>query len=172
MKRTLIASAHWQTVMSSSLGKFVLLIAAAALWSGSAFAGSVVLELHSKSLINVTDAAGLTQHEAGWIGKGATKVGNYFLSRRVDTLTNALFNTGATHITLFFEPQPNGTSPAPDNVTLDGAHDFTSGGFKGSVSAASSPYSWIKGADASYSIAGGVDTLTIHWLASPELTLP
>jgi hypothetical protein len=161
-----------ETVMSSSLRNFVPLIAAAALWSGSAFAGSVVLDLHSKSLINVTDAAGLTQPEAGWIGKGATKVGNYFLSRRVDTLTNALFNTGATHITLFFEPQQDGTSPAPDNVTLDGAHDFSSGGFKGSVSAASSPYSWIKGADASYSIASNVDTLTIHWLANQELTLP
>ena len=172
MRRTLIALAHWETVMSSSLGKFVLLIAAAALWSGSAFAGSVVLDLHRKSLINVTDAAGLTQHEAGTILKGTTVVGNYFLSRRVDTLAAPLFNTGATHITLFFDPQPNGTSPAPDNVTLDGAHDFTSGGFKGSVSAASNPYSWIKGADASYSITNSVDTLTIKWLASPELTLP
>jgi hypothetical protein len=114
----------------------------------------------------------LTQHEAGTILKGTTLVGNYFLSRRVDTLSGALFNTGATHITLFFEPQPNGTSPAPDNVTLDGAHDFSSGGFKGSVSAASSPYSWIKGADASYSTLNSVDTLTIKWLASPELTLP
>jgi hypothetical protein len=159
-------------MMSSSLGKFVPLIAAAALWSGSAFAGSVVLDLHRASLNNVTDAAGLTQHEAGTILKGTTLVGNYFLSRRVDTLSGALFNTGATHITLFFEPQANGTSPAPDNVTLDGAHDFSSGGFKGSVSAASSPYSWIKGADASYSILNSVDTLTIKWLASPELTLP
>jgi hypothetical protein len=159
-------------MMSFSSRKFVPLIAAATLWSGSAFAGSVVLELHRASLTNVSDAAGLTQHEAGTILKGTTLVGNYFLSRRVDTLSGALFNTGATHITLFFEPQPNGTSPAPDNVTLDGAHDFSSGGFKGSVSAASNPYSWIKGADASYSILNSVDTLTIKWLASPELTLP
>jgi hypothetical protein len=159
-------------MMISSLGKYVPLIAAAAIWSGSAFAGSVVLELHRASLINVADAAGSTQHEAGTILKGSTLVGNYFLSRRTDTLSGALFNTGATHITLFFEPQPDGSSPAPDNVTLDGAHDFSSGGFKGSVSAASHLYSWIKGADASYSITSAVDTLTITWLASPDLTLP
>jgi hypothetical protein len=159
-------------MMSSSSRKFVPVIVAAALWSGSAFAGNVVLELHRSSLTNVTDAGGLTQHEAGTVLKGAALVGNYFLTRRVETLSGALFNTGATHITLFFEPQPNGTSAAPDNVTLDGAHDFSSGGFKGSVSAASNPYSWIKGADASYSITAGVDMLTIRWLASPELTLP
>src|SRR5215469_17076604 len=93
---------HWETMMSSSR-KFVSLIAAATLWSGSAFAGSVVLELHRASLINVTDAAGTTQHEAGTILKGTTLVGNYFLSRRADTLSGALFNTGATHITLFFD---------------------------------------------------------------------
>lgn len=158
--------------MSFSPQTFVPLIIAAALWSGSAFAGSVVLELRRSTLTNVTDAAGVTQHEAGTIRKGTEVVGNYFLARRVDTLTGALFNTGATHITLFFDPQPNGTSPAPDNVTLDGAHDFTSGGFKGSVSAASNPYGWIKNADASYSIANGVDTLQIKWTGSPQLTLP
>jgi ABC-type transport system substrate-binding protein len=53
--------------MSFSSRKFVPLIAAATLWSGSALAGSVVLELHRASLTNVTDAAGLTQHEAGTI---------------------------------------------------------------------------------------------------------
>jgi hypothetical protein len=159
-------------MMNSCFGKFVLLITAAVLWSGSAFAGSVVLELHRASLINVTDAAGTTQHEAGTILKGSTLVGNYFLSRRIDTLSGALFNTGATHITLFFQPQVNGINAAPENVTLDGAHDFTSGDFKGSISAASNPYSWIKGADASYSITSSVDTLTIRWLGSTELTLP
>jgi hypothetical protein len=157
-------------MMNSCFGRFVLLIAAAVLWSGGAFAGSVVLDLHRASLINVTDTAGTTQHEAGTILKGSTLVGNYFLSRRVDTLSGALFNTGATHITLFFQSEV--INAAPENVTLDGAHDFTSGDFKGGVSAASNPYSWIKGADASYSITGTVDTLTIHWLGSPGLTLP
>jgi len=58
-------------MMSSYLKKFVPSIAAAALWSASVFAGTVTLELHRASLINVTDAAGTTQHEAGTVLKGS-----------------------------------------------------------------------------------------------------
>ena len=155
--------------MSPSSQKFAPLIVAGVLWSGSAFAGSVVLELQRASLINVPDTAGVTQHEAGTVLKGAV-VGDYFLTRRIETLTGAQFNAGATHITLFFAPKSAGN--APFNVTLDGAHSFSTGSFKGSVSAASSAYSWIKNADASYSAAPGVETLLIEWTGSNQLTLP
>jgi hypothetical protein len=148
--------------------KIVSLSICAALWSGSAFAGSVVVQLTRASLINVSDAAGVTQHEAGKVSKGTAVVGDYFLSRRVDTFAGSKFNTGATHITLLFAPR----SGAPENVTLDGAHDFSSGNFKGSVSAASNRYSWIENADASYNVSGGVETLVIIWTGSNQLTLP
>jgi len=147
-------------------------LASILLWSGNAFAGSVALTLVRASLINVPDAAGTTQHEAGTISKGNTVVGNYFLSRRVDTLPGFLFNAGATHLTLFFAPKTRG-STLPESVTLDGAHDFSSGSFRGSVSAASNPYSWIRGASAAYSVpALKVETLLIVWAGNDRATLP
>jgi hypothetical protein len=158
--------------MTMSRSKTALLFAATFLCSNAATAGTVILTLNRASLINVVDAAGTSQHEAGVVKKGAATVGNYFLQRRVETLVGGLFNTGATHITLLFAPKP-GTSAAPDNVTIDGAHDFTSGAFKGSVGATSSAYSWLRDADATYTAPGiGVESLVIQWTGSNQLTLP
>lgn len=151
----------------------VALNCAVLFWSGDAFAGSVTLVLKRVRLVNVPDGAGLTQHESGTVLKGGVAVGDYFLTRRVETFTGARFNTGATHITLFFAPKSGGTSNAPENVTLDGAHDFRSGAFKGSVSATSNPYSWAQNADAFYGTVGTVDeALKINWTGSDQLTLP
>ena len=69
---------------------------------------------------------------------------------------------------------PRGPSTAPGRAyTLDSSHDFSSGGFKGNVSAASSRYAWIKNADASYTTAAiGVETPVIQWTGSNVLALP
>jgi hypothetical protein len=158
--------------MSRSSLKLLALLFIATLWSGSALAGTTTLTLTRSTLINVTDGAGTTQHEAGSISRGATVLGEYFIERRVDTLPSPMFNTGAARITLFFKPKAGGTSTAPENVTIEGAHDFGSGGFKGSVSAASAPYNWIIGADAWYTAAGGTETLHVVWTASDALKLP
>jgi len=73
-------------------------------------------------------------------------------------------------VTLFF----SNTGLPPQNVTLQGAHHFSNGNFAGSVSAAASRFSWIKGADAMITSTAtvGTSTLTINWVGAPQLTLP
>ena len=62
---------------------FKTLIAAGALaaFVPLAHAGSVGLTLTRTTLTNVSDAAGLWQHQAGNIMKGGVKVGQYLLHR-------------------------------------------------------------------------------------------
>ena len=150
---------------------FVAALTALAIWAPAANAGSVVLTLTRTTLNNVPDAAGLWQHEGGNIFKGAVKVGQYATVRRVTNGgTTAPLNTAATTITLFFALA---AGTAPQNVTLQGAHDFGPGNFQGSVSGASTRYAWIRGADASYSSpAAGTETLVISWTGAAQLTLP
>lgn len=154
------------------LGIKALVVAAAiAIWAPMANAGSVALTLNRVSLNNVPDAAGLWQHEGGNIIKGGVKIGQYALHRRVTTGgTTAPLNTAMTTITLFFA---TASGSAPQNVTLQGAHDFGPGNFRGSVSAASGRYTWIEGGDATYtSPAAGTLALIISWNGAPQLTLP
>ncbi len=136
-----------------------------------AMAGAVNLTLARTSLTNVSDAAGLWQHEGGNIVKAGVKVGQYALHRRVTTGGTGLpLNTAMTTITLFLS---TAAGSAPQNVTLQGAHDFTAGNFRGSVSAASNRYSWIQGGDATYSsLGGGGLGLVINWNGASQLTLP
>jgi len=154
------------------LGTKALVIASAiALWAPLANAGSVALTLTRTSLTNVVDAAGTWQHQGGNIMKGAVKVGQYALHRRVTTGgTNTPLNTAMTTITLFFA---TAAGSAPQNVTLQGAHDFGPGNFRGSVSGASNRFAWIQGGDATYtSGAAGVLNLAISWSGASQLTLP
>jgi len=154
------------------LGTKALVVASAiALWAPLANAGSVVLTLTRTALTNVPDAAGLWQHQSGNIMKGAVKVGQYALHRRVTTGgTNAPLNTAMTTITLFFAAAGGS---APQNVTLQGAHDFTAGNFRGSVSGASNRFTWVQGGDATYtSAAAGALRLVIGWNGASQLTLP
>ena len=155
------------------LGMKALVAASAiALFAPLANAGSVALTLTRTSLTNVADAAGLWQHQGGDIMKGAVKVGQYALHRRVTTGgTTAPLNTAMTTLTLFFAAQ---AGTAPQNVTLEGAHDFSAGNFRGSVSAASNRFTWIQGGDASYSSAAAVGSLNlvISWNGASQLTLP
>jgi len=147
-------------------------VAAAAVAAASfAHAGSVALTLTRNSLTNVNDAAGLWQHQGGDIMKGGLKVGQYALHRRVTNGgTGAPLNTAMTTMTLFFA---TAAGSAPQNVTLQGAHDFGPGNFRGSVSGASNRFSFAQGGDASYSsLAGGNLSLVISWSGSSQLTLP
>jgi hypothetical protein len=154
------------------LGIKALAVAAAlAVWTPLANAGSVVLTLSRVSLNNVVDAAGLWQHEGGNVMKGGVKIGQYALHRRVTNGgTGAPLNTAMTSITLFLA---TAAGSAPQNITLQGAHDFGPGNFRGSVSAASNRYTWIHGGDAIYSSPGaGTLSLTIYWNGASQLTVP
>jgi hypothetical protein len=134
-------------------------------------ANSITLQLQQITLINVDDAAGRTQYEGGTILKDAANVGQYVVTRRVtEGGTSDPLNTAQTSITLFLNGAPD---IAPENITIDGAHDFSSGQFKGGVAAASNRYNWIIGADATYVTGTGatatVQNLTIDWTGTkPE----
>lgn len=152
---------------------FAMAILTAVCWAGDAVAGSVVLQLvRISALTSVNDTAGRWQHEGGNILSGGLKVGQYALTRRItNSGTTSPLNTAMTTITLFFATR-SGT--APENVTLQGAHDFTANNFRGSVSAASNRYTWVQGGDAIY-IPGATATsrlLTISWTGASNLTLP
>ncbi|WP_347986795.1 hypothetical protein [Methylomonas sp. AM2-LC] len=142
------------------------------LWSMESMAGSTTLVLKRNTLQNVNDAAGLWQYDAGQVFQGTTQVGYYQATNRVTTKGGAVLNAAAETITVFLDDaQLKGS--APRNITLEGAHDYSSGNFQGSVSAASSQYSWIKGANASGNyVSTGILDLTINWLESDTLTLP
>lgn len=135
----------------------------------AANAGSVALQLVRTSLNNVNDAAGLFQHEGGNVVKSKVTIGQYLIVRRVTNPATTALNTAATSITLFL-----GTSSttAPHNITLQGAHNFSAGNFRGSVSGASNRYTFLQGADATYTNAAGTENLIMTWNGSNQLTVP
>ena len=148
----------------------LLIVSLAALGTLPASAGTVALTLVRSDLRNVDDAAGRWQHEGGTLRRGNAVVGQYAIYRRVTTAGTSAQNTAMQTVTLFFA----NTGAPPQNVTLQGAHTFSSCGFAGSVSSASNRFSWIKGADAVIAASGaaGTSTLTIRWTAADQLTLP
>jgi hypothetical protein len=137
--------------------------------SSAANAGAVAVQLVRTSLTNVNDAAGRFQHEGGNVVKGQTTIGQYLIIRRVTTPATSAQNVAGTSITLFLG---TGSTTAPNNITLQGAHNFTAGNFRGSVSAASNRYNWIQGADATYSTSSGTSTLVMSWTGASQLTVP
>ena len=140
------------------------------LWSPVASAGAVTLQLVRTSLTNVNDAAGLFQHEGGNVRKANVVIGQYLIIRRVTLPATSPLNTAATSITLFLG---TASATAPNNITLQGAHNFSAGNFRGSVSAASNRYTFIQGADSTYSSAGaGTSNLFMSWNGSSQLTVP
>ena len=127
--------------------------------------GSVTLKLARQTLTNVDDAAGRWQFEGGRVLKGNKHVGFYGITRRVINGGTDAQNTAMVTGTLFFlDEKP------PQNITFQGAHDFNSGRYIGSVSAASTKYAWINGA--LFTGESGAGTLKIDWLGSDGLTLP
>ena len=139
------------------------------LGSAVATAGSVSLQLTRTSLNNVEDAAGRWQHEGGNVLKSKVVIGQYLIVRRVTLPATSSLNTAATSITLFLGTS---SSTAPNNITLQGAHNFSAGNFRGSVSGASNRYTFLQGADATYSSAAGTETLVMSWNGSNQLTVP
>jgi hypothetical protein len=135
-------------------------VAAATLAPASALAGTASLSLVRGSLTNVNDAAGIWQIEGGQVfAASGRQVGNYACTRRTVTIGTggtSPQNTAMLTCTLFI----TGGNP-PENVTIQGAHDYSSGGYIGSVSAASGGYAYLIGAD----VVGDTssDTLTLNW---------
>lgn len=139
-----------------------------AVWATSASAGTVTMELVRTSQANTADAVGEWQHEGGNIRKSGVNIGRYVIVRRVTRPATSSQTTATTTITLLI-----GSSAELDNITLQGAHNFLIGNFKGSVSAASNRYSWIVGADSGY-VSTGASTarLTMNWLGANQQTVP
>ena len=150
-------------------GSATLAIAAAC--STTAWAGSATLTLTSVTLVNVVDAAGTLQHEAGAVqNTTGIEVGRYLLKRRVTTGGAEAFNAAAETITLFFPPATG--SDAPQTMTLQGAHTFNSGTFLGSVSASSLKHHALIGADASMTFSTGTLKLVITWVGGDAIHFP
>ena len=128
-------------------------------------AQSLTLTLQqSGALINVDDAAGRWQHEGGEVicPDGTTQIGHYAIHRRVTFTGTAPQNTAMTTVTLFL-----GDSAPPQSITLQGAHDFNSGFYTGSVSATSAPFAAVR--RQSFTGSTAADTLTIGKLGKPAV---
>ncbi len=96
---------------------------------------ALVFDLNRLALTNVNDAAGRWQFEGGQVFQNKEQIANYASVKRVTfkgTDQNGQ-NTAMVTTTLFFL----GATNPPQNLTLEGAHDFSSGNETGSVSAAS-----------------------------------
>jgi len=99
----------------------------------------LVLTFKQLALTNVNDPAGRWQFEGSQVFQKEEHVANYASVKRVTfhgTDRNGQ-NTAMVTTTLFFL----GATNPPHNITLEGAHDFSSGNETGSVSAASPPFS-------------------------------
>jgi hypothetical protein len=115
----------------------VILLSALAL-TGRASA-VVTLQTQRLSLENVNDASGGWQHEGGRLLLAGRHIANYIVVRRVTLSGTAPQNTAAVTMTIFLL----GTTP-PHNLTLQGSHDYHSGRYIGSVSAASQPFMGVQ----------------------------
>ncbi len=104
-----------------------------------------VYQLKRKTLNNVTDVAGLWQHEAGDVLQNNKPAGQYASYKRVTNGGTDVQNTAMVTLTIFLERSKTG---APENITFQGAHDFSSGNEIGSVSAASASNAALIGKNA------------------------
>jgi hypothetical protein len=93
---------------------------------------ALTLTLERPVLNNVNDAAGLWQYEGGTVFEDGRPVGHYVSTKRVISGATDAQNTAMLTLEVFFVPQQ-----PPQNIVMQGAHDFNSGGEIGSVSAAS-----------------------------------
>jgi hypothetical protein len=96
---------------------------------------ALVLMLERAMLQNVDDAAGRWQFEGGTVVEKDRKVGHYASTKRVIFGATDAQNTAMLTLEVFFTPQL-----PPENIVLEGSHDFNSGKEVGSVSAASSGF--------------------------------
>jgi len=109
-------------------------------------------------LVNVDDAAGRWQHEGGEVFFKGEHIGNYATYRRVTFAGTSPQNTAMVTMTIFFFA---GNTSAPQNITLQGSHDFNTGEYVGSISGASKDYRNLR--DNFFVGQAGVNgTLEIH----------
>ncbi len=93
---------------------------------------ALTLTLERTVLKNVDDLAGRWQYEGGKVFEDRRDVGFYASTKRVVFGATDAQNTAMLTLEVFFLPQK-----PPQNLVLQGAHDFNSGEEIGSVSAAS-----------------------------------
>ena len=93
---------------------------------------ALTLMLERTTLNNVNDVAGRWQFEGGRALERDREVGYYASIKRVIFGATEAQNTAMLTLEVFFEAQH-----PPQNIVLQGSHDFGSGGEIGSVSAAS-----------------------------------
>ncbi|MEW5596632.1 hypothetical protein ABGT24_24635 [Peribacillus frigoritolerans] len=98
---------------------------------------SMSLTLNRLTLENVDDAAGRWQIEGGQVFGGNIHIANYASTKRIVNQGTSPQNTAMLTLTLFFI---GASGQPPQNITLQGSHDFNSGNQIGSVSAASSSF--------------------------------
>jgi photosystem II stability/assembly factor-like uncharacterized protein len=103
-------------------------------------ASSLRLELTRTVLRNVDDPAGRWQYEGGRASLAGGRRANYASTKRIVFGATDQQNTAMLTATFFLL----GEAP-PENITLQGAHDFGSGGQIGSVSAASPEFAHLIG---------------------------
>lgn len=90
------------------------------------------LTLERAALTNDDDPGGRWQYEGGKVLERGKPVGFYASTKRVVFHATDDQNTAMLTMTLFFLP-----NTPPENITVQGSHDFSSGKEIGSVSAAS-----------------------------------
>jgi hypothetical protein len=125
--------------MRPKVGRWCLLLLALLALSSAVSAAPfpVVVEFNTVrlSLDNVDDVAGRWQHEGGQVFYKGNQIGNYAAYRRVTFSGTSPQNTAMLTMTIFF--LGGETTEAPQNITLQGSHQFNSGQYLGSISAAS-----------------------------------
>lgn len=94
------------------------------------------------SLNNVDDVAGRWQHEGGEVLEKEKKVGHYASTKRVTWGGTDAQNTAMLTLTIFLG---RSRTAAPENITLQGSHDFNTGNEIGSVSATSASRIALRG---------------------------
>jgi len=92
------------------------------------------------SLKNVDDLAGRYQYAGGKVYENGKHIAQFASTKRIVTGGTDVQNTAMLTVTIFFLGQK-----PPENITLQGSHDFDSGIEIGSVSAASKQYSYLIG---------------------------
>lgn len=127
---------------STRIGSLIAALFFVTMFSAQAKAATITFDTVRNTLTNVDDAAGRFQHEGGEILYRGQRIGHYAVVRRVTYGGTDQQNTAMVTMTLFFYK----SGAPPVNLTLQGAHDFNSGKYIGSVSAASSSIAVLIGA--------------------------
>lgn len=118
---------------------------------------AITFDTNRLNLANVTDAAGQWQHSGGVLSIDGVDIADYAIVKRIQTGARTTQSSSMMTLTILFD-DADGVS---HNLTLQGTHNFSTGIYSGSISAASIAFSALIGA--SFSGDSAADTLTIDW---------